>query len=87
MADMAITLIKHNNFDHIITVVKAKIEGITEIETQSIDVIVSEPLGTYLFNERMLETYVIARDKFLKPDCHSKMFPCCADFNIIPMAD
>jgi hypothetical protein len=35
----------------------------------------------------MLETYVIARDKFLKPDCHSKMFPCCADFNIIPMAD
>jgi hypothetical protein len=69
MADHAITLIKHNKLDHIITVIKAKIEDISEetLPPLSIDVIVSEPLGTYLFNERMLETYIIARDKFLKP--------------------
>jgi histone-arginine methyltransferase CARM1 len=37
------------------------------------DVLISEPMGTLLINERMLETYIIARDKFLKPG--GKMFP------------
>lgn len=32
-----------------------------------------QPMGTLLVNERMLETYVYARDKFLKPG--GKMFP------------
>jgi histone-arginine methyltransferase CARM1 len=38
-----------------------------------VDVLVSEPMGTLLVNERMLETYLYARDKFLKPG--GKMFP------------
>ena len=29
--------------------------------------LVSEPMGTLLVNERMLETYLYARDHFLKP--------------------
>lgn len=87
MADCCKILVKHNKLDHIIEVVKAKIEDITDIPDKSIDVLVSEPLGTYLFNERMLETYVIARDKFLKPECHKMMFPCASDFMIMPMAD
>lgn len=32
-----------------------------------VDVLVSEPMGTLLVNERMLETYLYARDHFLKP--------------------
>ncbi len=32
-----------------------------------VDVLVSEPMGTLLVNERMIESYVYARDKFLKP--------------------
>ena len=32
-----------------------------------VDVLVSEPIGTFLFNERMIETYLEARDRFLKP--------------------
>lgn len=89
MADFSRILIKHNKLDHIIEVVQAKIEDIdlSLIAERSVDVIVSEPLGTYLFNERMLETYVIARDKFLKPECRSMMFPCEADFMIMPMSD
>jgi len=68
MAESAKILIKHNKLDHIIEVVHARIEDIGEekIPANSVDVLVSEPLGTYLYNERMLETYVIARDKFLK---------------------
>jgi len=38
-----------------------------------------------LFNERMLETYILARDRFLKPD--GKMYPCEADFCIAPFSD
>jgi histone-arginine methyltransferase CARM1 len=48
-------------------------------------VIVSEPLGTFLLNERMLETYVIAREKFLKPE--GKMFPASAHFCVMPFYD
>ena len=29
--------------------------------------LVSEPMGTLLVNERMLETYLYARDHYLKP--------------------
>jgi histone-arginine methyltransferase CARM1 len=89
MADCARTLVKHNKWDHVIEVIKMKIEDITEdiIPEKSVDCLVSEPLGTYLFNERMLETYVIARDKFMKPISRNMMFPCAADFCIIPMAD
>lgn len=72
-----------------IEVIKMKIEDITSdiVPDYSVDCLVSEPLGTYLFNERMLETYVIARDRFMKPERKSFMFPCAADFCIIPMAD
>jgi len=52
---------------------------------KEVDVIISEPLGTFLLNERMLETYVIAREKFLKDD--GKMFPTSAHFCIIPFYD
>ena len=64
-----------------------KIEDIadTQIKPNSIDVIVSEPLGTYLYNERMLETYVIARDRFLKHE--GLMFPTECDFFVTPFED
>lgn len=40
---------------------------------EKVDVLVSEPMGTLLVNERMLETYLYARTHFLKPG--GKMFP------------
>lgn len=38
-----------------------------------VDVLVSEPMGTLLVNERMIESYIYARDHHLKPG--GKMFP------------
>ncbi len=38
-----------------------------------VDVLVSEPMGTLLVNERMIESFIYARDRHLKPD--GKMFP------------
>lgn len=52
-------------------VLRSKIEELEGMER--VDVLVSEPMGTLLVNERMLETYLFARDHFLKPG--GKMFP------------
>ena len=46
-------------------VVAGKIEELQGLP--QVDVLVSEPMGTLLVNERMLETYLYARDHFLKP--------------------
>ena len=86
MAESAKTLIEANGFGDIIEVIQSKIEDIPESKIgKEIDIIVSEPLGTFLLNERMLETYVIAREKFLKEG--GKMFPSTAHFCIIPFYD
>jgi hypothetical protein len=42
-------------------------------------------VGTLLVNERMLETYVIARDRFLSPN--GKMFPTVGRIHMAPFAD
>ena len=86
MAESARTLVEANGYSEIIEVIQSKIEDISdEMIGKCVDVIVSEPLGTFLLNERMLETYVIARDKFLKEG--GKMFPATAHFCVIPFYD
>jgi histone-arginine methyltransferase CARM1 len=35
---------------------------------EKVDIIISEPIGFLLVHERMLESYVVARDRFLKPN-------------------
>ena len=67
--------------------IESKVEDITaaQIPLKTVDVIVSEPLGTFLLNERMLETYIIARDMFLKPK--GLMFPNKADCCVMPFTD
>jgi histone-arginine methyltransferase CARM1 len=50
-----------------------KVEELKLSDDERVDVLVSEPMGTLLVNERMLETYLYARDHFLKPG--GKMFP------------
>ncbi|KAG2428349.1 hypothetical protein HXX76_010494 [Chlamydomonas incerta] len=57
----------------VITVLNSKVEEL-DLGGERVDVLVSEPMGTLLLNERMLESYLHARDRFLKPG--GKMFPC-----------
>jgi hypothetical protein len=42
-------------------------------------------MGTLLVNERMLESYVIARDRFLVPG--GKMFPTTGRIHMAPFSD
>jgi len=57
--------VQNNLLSDRITVISGKIEEIDLPEL--VDVVVSEPMGYMLFNERMLETFLHAK-KWLKPD-------------------
>ncbi|XP_025414682.1 histone-arginine methyltransferase CARMER isoform X1 [Sipha flava] len=82
MAQHAQTLVDANNLGDKVFVVAGKIE---EIELpEKVDVIISEPMGYMLYNERMLETYLHAK-KWLKPG--GKMYPSKGDLHIAPFTD
>ena len=55
-----------------VTVVRSRVES-APLPARCADVLVSEPMGTLLLNERMVESYVHARDTLLKPG--GRMFP------------
>lgn len=82
MVEHSRTLVKQNGTFGQIVVVQAKLEEIQLPEKA--DVIISEPIGYMLLNERMLETFLFAR-KWLKPG--GKMFPTQADMCIAPFTD
>ena len=65
-----------------IKVIAGKVE---EIELpEKVDIIISEPMGYMLINERMLESYLHAK-KWLKPG--GKMFPTLGDLYAAPFTD
>lgn len=82
MVRQAKQLVEANHLAEVIRVIEGKIEEIDLPEP--IDIIISEPMGYMLFNERMLESYVHAR-KWLKPS--GKMFPRRADLHVAPFRD
>ncbi|XP_055811263.1 probable histone-arginine methyltransferase 1.3 [Solanum dulcamara] len=84
MAEYAKKLIAGNpSLNERITVIKGKVEEV-ELPVKA-DILISEPMGTLLVNERMLESYVIARDRFLVPN--GKMFPAVGRIHMAPFND
>ncbi|KAI9473978.1 MAG: S-adenosyl-L-methionine-dependent methyltransferase [Benjaminiella poitrasii] len=67
-----------------IEVINAKIEG-PDLPIPQVDTIISEPIGVLLFHERMLESYVYARDHYLKPG--GAMFPSKGSIFLAPFTD
>ncbi|XP_040583281.1 histone-arginine methyltransferase CARMER isoform X2 [Lepeophtheirus salmonis] len=82
IAKFADKLVKQNKVDNVIQVIPGKIEEIELLEP--VDMIISEPMGYMLLNERMLETYLHAK-KWLKKD--GKMFPSRGDLHVAPFTD
>ncbi|XP_066996970.2 histone-arginine methyltransferase CARMER isoform X2 [Anabrus simplex] len=82
MAQHAETLVNANGLKEKIIVIAGKIEEISLPE--EVDVIVSEPMGYMLYNERMLESYLHAK-KWLKEG--GVMFPSRGDLHIAPFTD
>lgn len=82
MAQYAEQMVAANGLSDKIRVIAGKIE---EIDLpQQVDVIISEPMGYMLYNERMLETYLHAR-KWLQPN--GKMYPTRGDLHVAPFTD
>ncbi|KAJ1821284.1 hypothetical protein LPJ56_003272, partial [Coemansia sp. RSA 2599] len=69
-----------------ITIVSSKIEepSLTNRVPQ-VDAIISEPIGVLLVHERMLESFVYARDKFLRPG--GAMLPSAGTIHLAPLSD
>jgi len=66
IADQAKQIVKDNNLDHIVTIIKGKVEEV-ELPVPKVDIIVSEWMGYCLLYEAMLNTVLFARDKWLAP--------------------
>jgi histone-arginine methyltransferase CARM1 len=72
-----------NGFTSKMNIIQGKIELIDLPE--KVDVIVSEPIGFLLVHERMIESYICARNRFLKPG--GKMFPSSGTIYLSPFSD
>jgi len=70
--DKAREIIKANGFEGKITLIRGKVEEV-DLPVPNVDIIVSEWMGYFLIYESMLNTVLVARDKWLKPG--GLMFP------------
>ncbi|OWZ43844.1 protein arginine N-methyltransferase 3 [Cryptococcus neoformans c45] len=59
--------IQKNGFTDVITVIQGKVEDI-QLPVKEVDVIVSEWMGYMLLYESMLDSVLVARDRFLAPN-------------------
>lgn len=68
MAELSKDVIKENGFEDVIEVFYGRAEDFRlPVGIQHVDIIVSEFMGFYLLHEGMLDSVLIARDRFLKP--------------------
>jgi hypothetical protein len=60
----------------------AKIEDVKDLP--KVDTLISEPIGVLLVHERMIESYLYARDHFLKPG--GAMIPSTGNIFVAPVS-
>jgi histone-arginine methyltransferase CARM1 len=82
-AEYAKALVAQSGFADRIEVIRGRLEHI-DLPTK-VDVIISEPWGFFLFHERMIEAFVQARARFLKPG--GRLFPSAAKLWLAPFTD
>ncbi|KDR74976.1 hypothetical protein GALMADRAFT_248796 [Galerina marginata CBS 339.88] len=82
--DQAQKIIEANGFKDVITLVKGKLEDV-ELPIKEFDIIISEWMGYFLLYESMLDTVLVARDKYLKKD--GLIFPDTATLYLAAIED
>jgi type I protein arginine methyltransferase len=83
MADIAKILVYENKLSDRIKILHGRVEDVDIGE--KVDLIVSEPMGVLLLHERMIESFITARDRFLRPG--GKMFPSEGSIFLAPFTD
>lgn len=81
---MARKIVDINGFSDKITLIQGKMEEI-ELPYPQVDIIISEWMGYFLLYESMLDTVLVARDKYLKPD--GLIFPDKATMYVAGLED
>lgn len=81
MAERARKIVEANGLGSTITVLQGTVETV-QLPCQ-VDVIISEWMGYILLRESMLDSVLVARDRFLKPD--GAMFPSHAVLYLAPI--
>ena len=76
-------LAKANGVGGVVEVVRGTLEDVTLPE--QVDVIVSEWMGYFLLRESMVESVLLARDRWLRPG--GKMYPATARLMLAPIED
>lgn len=71
-----------NKFEDKIEIIHSKVEDIDPSTIPKVDIIVSEWMGFYLVHEGMLESVLLARDRFLKEN--GMLFPAIAKLYASP---
>ena len=84
IADYAKQIVKINNLEDKITIIKSKVEEAV-LPVEKVDIIISEWMGYFLLYESMLDTVLFARDKWLKEDGY--MLPDTASITIMGIED
>ncbi|KAF9526529.1 S-adenosyl-L-methionine-dependent methyltransferase [Crepidotus variabilis] len=82
--DQAQKIIEANGFKDKITLVKGKLED-TKLPIEEFDIIISEWMGYFLLYESMLDTVLLARDKYLAKD--GLIFPDTATLFLAAIED
>ncbi|KAF9568172.1 protein arginine N-methyltransferase [Agrocybe pediades] len=82
--EQAQKIIEANGFKDSITLVKGKLEE-ADLPIKEFDIIVSEWMGYFLLYESMLDTVLLARDKYLKKD--GLIFPDTATLYLAAIED
>lgn len=85
IVDLAQQIIKDNQLEDIITLVKGKVEEVV-LPVDQVDIIISEWMGYCLFYESMLDTVIFARDKWLNKN-GGLIFPDQATLYICAIED
>jgi len=65
IVEQARAIVKENGLENIVEIIEGKMEDVELPE--KVDVIISEWMGYCLFYESMLDSVIVARDKWLKP--------------------
>jgi len=80
-------IVKDNHLDNVVTLIKGKMEEVElpGVNPGEVDIIISEWMGYCLLYESMLNTVLVARDKWLRPG--GVILPDMAFINLVGIED
>ncbi|XP_039247745.2 uncharacterized protein LOC120325703 isoform X1 [Styela clava] len=84
IAFQAMDIVKENNLDDRITILKGRVEEV-DLPVSNVDIIISEWMGYFLLYESMLDSVLYARDKWLVPT--GELFPNHCSISLIAIHD